>query len=584
MSAHREITQSFDPLQSLESAQAPGLRTLGVQGKLLISFVLLITLAMAGSSWLSASQTSDQMTDLIGEQARLIAYTLSLAAQPSLASGDSRQLDQMGKELLNTRNIMFVAFLDSNHKPISFSKRYADFSWSDVRPLGHHAEDLYMTRPGNSASFGEYVDVYAPVNSQVKSIGSSDQAAPLGYVVVGVSLEGELSQVQYVTWMMAGLGAVIVLVSFPAAYLIVHGIFKPIRELVTATRKIALGQLDFKIGVHRDDMIGELAQAFEDMVIKVRRQREDLALSNRKLADANEKLNSANQQLSEANTALEQKVQQRTVQLETANRRLSGEIAEKEDFLRAVSHDLNAPLRNIAGMTGMLLAKHKEKFDPDIVHRLERIQKNVEVETDLISELLELSRIKTHRQVLEKVEPATIVSDLAGVFEQDLQSKKIALVVDTALPTLHVERARIRQVFQNLIDNAIKYMGDRPNREIHIGSTSGNDETQFYVRDTGVGIEADDVGKVFNVFRRGKNAAAQNIPGKGVGLASVKSIVEMYSGSIWVESKFGEGTTFRFTINGKYVLQSNTINQAAGASPLPAVPVMGENTTDRRAA
>ena len=101
------------------------------------------------------------------------------------------------------------------------------------------------------------------------------------------------------------------------------------------------------------------------MVTKIHRQREDLALSNRKLAEANEQLNKANRSLSEANTDLERKVQQRTVQLEAANRRLSGEMAEKDDFLRAVSHDLNAPLRNIAGMAGMLLAKHRETFDED---------------------------------------------------------------------------------------------------------------------------------------------------------------------------------------------------------------------------
>src|SRR5205807_8220870 len=104
-----------------------------------------------------------------------------------------------------------------------------------------------------------------------------------------------------------------------------------------------------------------------------------------------------------SNQGLEGKVNQRTVQLEAANARLSSEIAEKEDFLRAVSHDLNAPLRNIAGMATMLLLKHRASFDEDVVHRLERIQKNVQVETDLISELLELSRIKTRRQKVETV-------------------------------------------------------------------------------------------------------------------------------------------------------------------------------------
>jgi signal transduction histidine kinase len=81
----------------------------------------------------------------------------------------------------------------------------------------------------------------------------------------------------------------------------------------------------------------------------------------------------------------------------------------------------------------------------------------------------------------------------------------------------------------------------------------GASEAEFYVRDTGIGIEADDMDKVFFIFRRGKSPVVQNVPGKGVGLASVKSIIETYSGSIWVESEPGKGCTFRFTINGEHL-------------------------------
>jgi signal transduction histidine kinase len=197
--------------------------------------------------------------------------------------------------------------------------------------------------------------------------------------------------------------------------------------------------------------------------------------------------------------------------------------------------------------------KARDKFDEDIIHRLERIQKNVEAETDLIAELLELSRIKTRRQKMEPVEVSAIIHELGELLENDLKSRGIALVTDGTLPTIHCEKARLRQVFQNLIDNAIKYMGEGPTKEIHVGCCVGHNEAEFYVRDTGIGIDPEDIGKVFFVFRRGKNTATANVPGKGVGLASVKSIIETYSGTIWVESELGKGSTFRFTINGKYL-------------------------------
>jgi signal transduction histidine kinase len=154
---------------------------------------------------------------------------------------------------------------------------------------------------------------------------------------------------------------------------------------------------------------------------------------------------------------------------------------------------------------------------------------------------------------MEPVEINAMVNELRDLFDDDFKTRNIELVIDSPLPVLLCERARLRQVFQNLIDNAIKYMGDGPKKEIHVGCNAKLTEAEFYVRDTGIGIEPDDIDKVFFIFRRGKNSAVQNISGKGVGLASVKSIIETYNGKIWVESQPGLGSTFHFTINGKYV-------------------------------
>jgi signal transduction histidine kinase len=301
------------------------------------------------------------------------------------------------------------------------------------------------------------------------------------------------------------------------------------------------------------------------MVRWVQQQRFALAAANEQLGQANRKLATANTHLAEANRGLEAKVQQRTVELETANGCLRQEIAEKEDFLRAVSHDLNAPLRNISGMASMLLMKHKARFDEDIIHRIERIKTNVELETDLISELLELSRIKTRRQKMEAVELAALLDEMRGLFEQDLSSRDIELAIETPMPILLCERSRMRQIFQNLIDNAIKYMGDGARKRITVGCELRPGEAEFYVGDSGQGIAPEDIEKVFFVFRRGKAASVQNIPGKGVGLASVKSIIQTYGGRIWVQSKLGDGTIFHFTINGQYVCGAGAIGAKMAA-------------------
>jgi signal transduction histidine kinase len=283
--------------------------------------------------------------------------------------------------------------------------------------------------------------------------------------------------------------------------------------------------------------LGVLAEAFNDMVVR--------------LGEQKQRADEAHARLLEANLHLENKIAERTSAIEAASQRLASEIAEKEDFLRAISHDLNAPLRNIDGMVSMILRKHGTELPEEVAHRLERVKKNVEHETGLISELLELSRIKTRREQPEPVNLEEMMWELRGIFENDLRERDIELVIETRLPTLTAERARIRQVFQNLVDNAIKYMGEGPDRRITIGARPGRSETEFWVRDSGQGIPPEDVEKIFYVFRRGRNQQA--VAGKGVGLASVKSILENYNGRIWVESELGRGSSFRFTINGRFV-------------------------------
>ena len=504
-------------------------RWVGLEGKIVIAVMALLAAALGSTCWLWASRIDPQVTNILGEQARQTALTLSMAARPGFAAGDVGAFRSMGRELLKARNILFVAFYDVSGKNIALIDRAGSLWEAPPSLMSTNVSALAQVRTGYSETLGDYLEVCQPVLAAGRGPKSSRL---MGYVSVGISPTAEQLQVQRVNYFATGIGCVVILCFLPLAYLLVHRIFLPIRQLVEATNRISAGEQDAAVAIDRTDAIGDLARSFNAMIETIKRQQNDLR---------------------QANADLEKKVTQRTAQLESANRRLSSEIAEKEDFLRAVSHDLNAPLRNISGMTSMLLAKHGAGFNEETVHRLQRIQKNVEAETDLISELLELSRIKTRREKMEMVDTTALVNELGGILENDLKTNHIELIVDTPLPVLNGERSRFRQIFQNLIDNAIKYMGDGTVREIHVGCAVRGTEAEFYVRDTGMGIEREDMGKVFYIFRRGKNSTSRNIAGKGVGLSCVKSIVETYSGSIWVQSEPGNGSVFKFTINGQFV-------------------------------
>jgi signal transduction histidine kinase len=555
------------------SAWRRALQRFGLQGKLILTFTAMLTAALGASCIVFVSQSEARMGELIGDQAKELATALALSSEDSFkkaASSLHTDLDLMAANLVKSRNIVFVAFYDTDGKPLVERSRDPDFQPSDRTERKSTTQNLMHVRRRKTQLFGDYMEVTAAITSTPRQAIVADgqdhllppffqvtrQAPLLGYVTVGLSDQYEDALTSRYKMIVLCVGCVLAAFSLPLSYVIVRRIFLPIRELVTATKKITGGDLDQQVAIHRADVTGELARAFNEMVIRVRKQQQDVELANERLAEANVQLARANEQLAEANLDLEAKVEQRTAQLEMANKRLSQEIAEKEDFLRAVSHDLNAPLRNIAGMATMLLMKHRDKFEDDVIHRLERIKTNVDVETDLISELLELSRIKTRRQKMEVVDVEQLVADLRGIFEDDLKQRNIELIIETPLPKLNAERPRVRQVFQNLIDNAIKYMGDGQVRQIRVGCDMKLTEAEFYVVDTGMGIEPEDLDKIFFVFRRGKNSAMQSIVGKGVGLASAKSIIETYSGRIWAESEVGKGSTFRFTINGMHVMES----------------------------
>jgi signal transduction histidine kinase len=343
-----------------------------------------------------------------------------------------------------------------------------------------------------------------------------------------------------------GLGAVALTVlafGLPVVYLLIVRALAPLRRLGRAADKVAEGRYE-TVDLTGPDTVGRLAARFNHMVARV--------------AEQKQRVDQANAKLLEANLDLEQKVADRTAASEAATKRLSAEVAEKEDFLRAVSHDLNAPLRNIDGMVAMIRRRHEQDLSDDVLHRLDRIRHNVAVEAELIGEVLELSRIKTRRGAMEPVKLTQLIWDLRAVFENDLREQGIELRLETELPIIRCERARFRQVFQNLIDNAIKYMGDGPQRSICIGAQVHPDEIDFWVRDTGIGIAEEDAQKIFYVFRRGTGEQSTRVAGKGVGLASVKSIIENYQGAIRVERNADHGCTFRFSINAKYLYRDES--------------------------
>lgn len=221
--------------------------------------------------------------------------------------------------------------------------------------------------------------------------------------------------------------------------------------------------------------------------------------------------------------------------------------AELERFTYTVSHDLKSPIVTIGGFLGFLEADiQKQNYEkiPNTINRIREAAKKME---RLLNELLELSRVGRIANPSADIPFGELVSETLELVDGQLREMQVEVKVDANLPLVHVDRVRMVEVIQNLITNAVKFMGNQRNPEIHIGMEIQGGENVFFVRDNGIGIAPEFHERIFGLF----NKLDQFMEGTGIGLALVKRIIEVHGGKIWVESELGKGATFFFTLENK---------------------------------
>lgn len=231
-------------------------------------------------------------------------------------------------------------------------------------------------------------------------------------------------------------------------------------------------------------------------------------------------------------------------QLEKALNDLQDKNNELEKFTYTVSHDLKAPLITIGGFAGLLARDVKSGNEEKINRSIERILDAVNKMQRLLNELLQLSRIGRIMNEPQEIKFEDIARESLSMAQGRLALTNIKVSIEAGLPIVKVDKMRMLEVMQNLLDNATKFMGEQTNPEIVIGAKKENDMCIFFVKDNGMGIDPAYHERVFGLF----NKLDPNTEGTGVGLALVKRIIEFHGGKVWVESELGKGATFYFTL------------------------------------
>jgi PAS domain S-box-containing protein len=244
------------------------------------------------------------------------------------------------------------------------------------------------------------------------------------------------------------------------------------------------------------------------------------------------------EELEQLNVELERKVRLRTAQLESSNKEL-------EAFSYSVSHDLRAPLRHINGYVNLLNNQFQKSLPEKAGHYLNEVTASAKQMGDLIDDLLQFSRTGRQELRLADMDMNVIIQEAIKVLKTDTENRKISWTVAT-LPQVIGDSSLLKQVWMNLLDNAVKYTRDKDEAEIEIGFTREPDHWVFFVRDNGAGFDMQYAHKLFGVFQR--LHSSEQFEGTGIGLANVQQIVHKHGGRVWASAQTDKGATFNFTI------------------------------------
>ena len=474
--------------------------------------LMLIALLTAGGSLLLAGAglivfDTSRFKDEMQRDLKTLADVIAQNSTAALTFSDPKAATENLRALTPRISIIAAALYDQK------GDRFARWSRGGEADLPLHPQ------PDGSRFGDDGLVVFRGVMLQGERIGT-------------IYLRSDLHELRDRIWAQALTVGVVFLASGLAALGLSSGlqrlISRPILDLAGTARAVSERQ-DYSIRAARrsSDELGQLVDAFNGMLGQIQQRDSDLQ---------------------HAKEELEERVQERTRELQQRNEELDQSNKELDDFAYIASHDLKEPLRGIHNFSSFLLEDYAGKLDDDGRSKLETLMRLTRRMETLIDSLLQFSRLGRVDLGLDPVDLDATVAEIRDSLAISLQEENVEVRVPRPLPTVEADRARVREIFYNLIVNAMKY-NDKPQKWIEIGwSEDGGGPPVFHVRDNGIGIPEKHYDAVFRIFKRlhGRDKFGG---GTGAGLTIVKKIVERHHGRIWLESAPGEGTTFYFTLS-----------------------------------
>jgi len=512
----------------------------GLRGKfILLISALLITTSMA-LGWVFLVREVRDEGNKLSQKGTLLARNLANDAELGIFAANRETLASLAQKVLKEEDTAFVAILDERGSPL-LTQSQSEFA---MPPLSSLRESARGEIPAGRVEGGEvrlyrdplrheeyYLSRFPVLTQKKRNVGEEIGFLPeavssaqgereeIGSVYVGLSTRGMRGGIRRLERALGFATLVVIAIGILLTVLLVRIIAGPIHQLVEATRRIARGDLDVLLHLDSQDEIGELAKSFNQMTLKLRKSREDLERTN---------------------LQLEQKVQERTQELEEAQNQLVQveKMSVVGQLVSGVAHELNNPLAGVLGYSQLLL-----RMDlPEEVRRgLDKIESEAERCRRIVQNLLIFAR---------RNKPQKRPVDLNTVLESVLELKAYQFKVDNVrierdlendLPCVMADDSQLQQVFMNIIHNAQQAMQGRGSPGvITLRTRYRAGLITVSITDAGPGIAPENLTRIFDPFFTTKEVGQ----GTGLGLSICYGIIQEHRGRIWAESLLGKGSTF----------------------------------------